>query len=198
MKRAVLLHLAGLFALLGGCGLLQPKPADPVRQALWEQRRAALGELAEWQAKGSASFVSDITGWSATYRWKQAGDRYDILLIAPLGQGRFMIQGDSAYVTVRDSKGGQFSGADPAAMLLESLKVEVPVLAMRYWLLGLPRPGSDYRVELDEQGRPQQLEQDAWRIDYSDYDADLPGKVLMLREPYRIKLSVRDWQSPRG
>lgn len=190
--------LTCVLLVLAACSALQPKPPDPERWRLWEARRAELAGIGQWQAKGSASFVSDITGWSATYRWKQIGDAYDILLIAPLGQGRFMIDGDPRSVTVRDSKGGRVVGDDPAAMLRERLKVEVPVLAMRYWVLGLPRPGEKFEVDLDAQGRPEQILQDGWRVDYGGYESTLPGKVLMLREPYRVKLSIRDWVTGRG
>jgi outer membrane lipoprotein LolB len=74
------------------------------------------------------------------------------------------------------------------------------VAALRYWVLGLPAPGTVASRTLDPRGRLAALEQSGWRIRFLDYGRqdgyELPGRVFAQKDGTRVRLVVGRWRLP--
>lgn len=169
--------------------------ADPERA--WEARRAELAALEQWRLTGRIAIRTEDEGWHATVDWRQDRRRYDIRLIGPLGQGAVRLHGLPGQVTLQ-TEDGRTTAADPERLLYRNLGWRVPVEALRYWVLGLPAPGSATDRELDRYGRLARLEQAGWRIEFREYERrdgyELPSRVFVNNHRARVRLVVGKWQ----
>ncbi|HKJ75730.1 MAG TPA: lipoprotein insertase outer membrane protein LolB [Gammaproteobacteria bacterium] len=192
------------FALVvGGCTTAPTREpaADPERA--WQARRADLAGLEQWRLTGRIAIRTEGEGWHATLDWRQDRRRYDIRLIGPLGQGTVRLQGGPGRVSLQ-TEDGQTTAADPEWLLYRNLGWRVPVEALRYWVLGLPAPGSARERELDRYGRLARLEQADWRIEFRDYERrggyELPSRIFVRNHRAQVRLVVGQWRlsQPQG
>lgn len=183
-------------ALLAGCaGVPSRTPAaDPERA--WAHHEAQLQGVQQWRLTGRLALRTADEGWHASLDWRQQADEYRMRLRAPLGSGSLQLQGDAAWVLLRTSDGEEAVSADPEGLLLEQLGWRVPVANLRYWVLGLPAPGTALR-KLDEFGHLARLWQNGWEIEFLDYGrvggVELPGKVFARRGDAEVRLVVGNW-----
>jgi len=110
------------------------------------------------------------------------------------------IQGDAAALRVQSSRGDDFTTTDPEDDFALHLHMPMPVLSMRYWLLGIPDPGAPYTKVADARGEPMSLEQRGWKVEYQEYtdvqSYSLPVRFTLTRGKVRIKVAVNDWTLP--
>jgi outer membrane lipoprotein LolB len=190
------LLLLPLLLLLGACSMAPSRPpaADP--EATWDAHRAAVLAVDEWRLNGRIGVRSDGSGWHASLFWHQDDGRYDIRIVAPLGQGSVRLVGDDRQVELTTGGGEQAVAANPSLLLHERLGWRVPVEALRYWAIGLPAPGSAAKT-LDDAGRLTGLYQAGWSIRFHDYrektGLELPGLVVASHPDAEVRLVVNDW-----
>lgn len=198
MRKLVILTCL-LFA--AGCETLAPRVEGPADPAAWQARRAWLETLAAWQLEGRVAIAAGDEGWTASLGWQQDGERLDVSFSGPLGVGSARIAGTPERLEVHTTDGEHFMTGDPERDLYLHLGWTAPLDRMPYWVLGLPGPGSDYQLEVDAAGRPVQLVQGEWTVDYIDYllldglppERALPRKIEMRRQDVRIRLVVGEW-----
>ena len=195
MRRLPLILCTTLLAmLLVACATTRQAATPPVATAPWDQRMLDLQRLASWQLAGRAAVAFGTQGWQASLDWRQSGDVAEVHLSGPLGIG--------AMVLKRTPEGLSLNGAPPSdavlAQLQDRLGFELPLDHLRYWLLGVPDPGSAFELKPNDQNRALQLTQDQWIIDYDRYmpvDADvLPAHLVLSREGVRVRIVVDHWQ----
>lgn len=128
--------------------------------------------------------------------WQHAPEHDTWLFIGPLGQGLARIETDAggARMTLAD---GRRVAADTAAELAESvLGVSAPFAELPRWVTARVREGAEVR-ELDVFGRPRQVIDRGWTIDYTEYAGngpdDLPRKIDIHRGDTRLRLIVDAW-----
>jgi outer membrane lipoprotein LolB len=184
-----------LVALLACCAALAacvtPHPA--LAPAPWEQRLADLQHANAWQLDGRAAVAVGTQGWQASLNWRQHGAATELHLAGPLGVG--------ALVLKATPEGVSLNGAPPSdavlAQLQDRLGFELPLDGLRYWLLGIPDPGTEFAMALNAQDRAQQLTQAGWTVDYDRYlpvNGDLlPARVVLSREGVRVRIAVDHW-----
>lgn len=185
-----------LLTLLASCAT-PPTPlvANP---AAWQARQTALSALSHWRTAGRIGVVSGQDGWHANFQWEQQSPDYRIDLSGPLGQGRVVVQGAADTVSVQTQDGQRWSAADADTVLEQSLGVQLPVNGLRYWIRGLPAPGSTPpQLQTDAQGRLTRLEQNGWIIEYASYTTvgslELPGRITARRSDLSVKLLIEQW-----
>lgn len=189
--------LSVLVVLLAGCAATpERKPVMPAAQA-WRLRRHELGALQTWTLSGRIAIQTPSEAWNASIYWSQTPARYRISVVGPLGSGSFRLDGDALGVVLQTPKDGAFSARDPDTLMEDVLGLRMPVSGLRYWILGLPAPGSTPRSVLDAYGRLSHLRQDGWQIDYRRYrqvhGLDLPDKVFLSNDHYDLRLVVSEW-----
>lgn len=186
-----------LALLLAGCSTSPPRPLPDDNQLAWQARQMQLAELDNWQLSGRLAIQTDHEGWHVKIDWTQQHQAYTIQLIAPLGQGAMRLQGDEHFVTLQTDDGESFSAPDPGALLQQRFGWRVPVVALRYWVLGLPAPGP-HEQQLDDYGRLTRLQQGEWEVQFPDYEnhsgVELPRRVFVNNHRAKVRLVVSEWQ----
>lgn len=190
----VLLMLAGCASVPGTA------PVGPPNEAAWQDRRAALMQLQDWDMQGRVGIVNGNDGGSGSMYWEQQGNTLQFDFHGPFGAGALDIHGDENALHVKSSRGDDFITTDPERDFTRLLRVPLPVLSMRYWVIGLPSPDTPFEKQVDSRGHLMTLTQRGWQISYQTYASfaghDLPTRVLIQRGEVRIKLAIEDWHVP--
>lgn len=175
------------------CSLL-PMKSEKSRLA-WEARRERLTAVDRFtlQARVSSGGVFGVKG---NLHWQQQGDVFRMRVAGPFGIGAASISGRGKQIEIRTPK-RTFTTEDPERDLQERLGWTFPVLHLRYWVLGVPAPGSAAEVEYDRDGRLLSLAQDDWTLEVAEYQSagslELPRKFEVANDEVRIKVVVDDW-----
>ena len=167
-------------------------PAAP-----WAQRLSSLRALAAWQLDGRAAVAVGTQGWQASLNWRQTGAAAEVQLAGPFGIGALSVK--------QTAQGLSLNGAPPndavTAQLQEKLGFELPLRPLRYWLLGVPDPGSPFVLVRNAQDRAQQILQADWMVEYDRYrpvNGDvLPAHLVLSRERVRVRIAVDTWEVSR-
>lgn len=174
--------------LLGGCA---STPVEPL------QRRAAEAAQSPFAFNGRVATKHDGERSSAGVRWTHRGAEDEILLLAPLGRTVARIHGDANGVELR-TPNGYYAAHDAEALTEEVLGWHLPMAGMRYWVLGLPEPGSPVDVELAPNGQVSVMHQNGWEIRYLRYALEtpdsLPLRLSLQRHGMEIQLFIDEWE----
>lgn len=175
-------------------------PDDP----RWHARVAALGKLDQWDLRGRLALTMGKEGWTINLRWQHAPDRRQIDLNGPFGQGHVRLVEDKNGARLTDSELTDHYAPDAEQLLWETTGWRLPVKGLAWWVRGLPMPEPDSRMQLDAQGRLQQLRQQGWQVKYLAYarsgEQDLPRSLLLyhpangIRPAVQVRLAVSQWQ----
>jgi outer membrane lipoprotein LolB len=184
-----------LLLLAGGCATVAP----PAPAGGWPERRAALQSLDDWALDGRIAVAAGEDGFSGGVDWVQAGERADIVLSGPMGGDAMTIRVDGARaaVTVR---GEELAEADGEALFARHFGGErsLPIAQMRYWLVGVPAPGSPHEETLGADQRLAALAQSGWKVRYDRYEAvgalALPARMELTSAGLRLRVAVSRWQ----
>lgn len=196
------LVIGGLLLLAGCASVPGIAPSGPPNEAAWQAHRARLTTLSDWDLQGRIGVINGKDGGSGSMDWKQQGDRVTFDFRGPFGAGALEVRGDDQALWVRSSRGDDFITTNPERDFAEILHVPLPVLSMRYWMLGLPDPHSDFSKRVDEKGELVTLTQRGWQVEYQSYAVfdgyDLPTRLLIQRAPVRIRIAINQWQAGRA
>lgn len=196
-----------LLVLLSACQTLPPRApavagAEPPEQ-VFAARQARIAGVGDWTLRGRGAVSAAGRGWSGALHWRQRGPVMDLRFIAPLGAGTLRLTGTDEAMRVRGSDGTDFITADPATHLAATIGAPLPVAALRWWVLGVPEPGSgEHQVELDIAGRPTTMRQAGWTVDYERYveldSVPLASKVTAVNGDLRMRFMIEDWTAGDG
>lgn len=197
-RRNLLLLLLPLALLVGAC-TTTPRPLPDDREEAWERMRARLEGLAGWRAEGRLAVKTGNEGGQARFAWREYGSgRFSLRLSGPWGQGAARLEGVSGSVELQAADGRRFAGPDARNLLLSVYGWDIPVDALRRWLIGLPTGGSSH--ELDRFGRVASLQWRGWSLDYRRYrqrnDLDLPALLVARRDDdeVELRLAIDHWR----
>ncbi|HEY5702827.1 MAG TPA: lipoprotein insertase outer membrane protein LolB [Gammaproteobacteria bacterium] len=195
---------SGLFLLvilLTGCAV---SPIQTTMVAIddpaWELRRTALADLQRWSLKGRMALRTDKESWTVTLHWENEVDRFQLRMIAPLGQGTWQLTGNRDLVALTTDDNQTYEAADSESLLRQTLGWEIPLEGLEYWVRGMPQPNKPFdRILLDSEARMVDLKQSGWEIKIERYQKvrgmDLPGKISMFNPHFSVKLVIQDWQT---
>jgi outer membrane lipoprotein LolB len=194
------IQLALLVLLVPGCATLPPEsePSADGRR-LFRDREVEIESLSNWTFNGRVSVKADDEGWTARIRWDQKGERYDIRVVAPFGQGTFLITGSPGAVVLTDRDGVTHSAAAPEQLLDRELGWTLPLTGLLYWVRGItdPEAAIDHML-LDDEARLRDLQQSGWRISVLDYRPverlQLPARMFMLSDRLEVRLAIQQWR----
>ena len=178
---------------LSACVTTRPLPPS----AKWDPRVSELQNAGDWQLDGRAAVALGTQGWQATLNWRQADNIAEVHLAGPFGIG--------ALVLKQTPEGLSLNGAPPSdavmAQVEEKLGFDPPIDNLRYWLLGVPNPGSTYDVSRNDQDRAKTLNQAGWSIAYDRYmpvAGDLlPARLVLSRDAVRVRIIIDHWDWPK-
>ena len=184
--------------------------ARPVREALppiagspeahQAQREAGLATRTQWSLQGRVALSNGRDGGSGRIDWSQDAARYAVSLSAPITRQSWRLSGDGQGAQLEGLEGGTRFGADPAELLREATRWEIPVTALSSWVRGL-RASGDHgpaRVQFGDDGRLSRIEQGGWTIDYSGWQGgtagvELPSRLNARRGDASVRLVIDSW-----
>jgi outer membrane lipoprotein LolB len=139
-------------------------------------------------------------GFNARLRWTQDGKQTRMSLDGPLGAGGVKVTANGSTVSIVTSHGEHLDNDAARAELAKSLGFDPPLDSLRYWILGVPAPGSPSQETVDaQQQRLAGLQQSGWEIVYTDYMSVggewLPSKLTVQRQGIRLRVIVDGWDS---
>lgn len=187
-----------MLALLAGCVSAPSRPpllADTGAQSV---REAALAAQPDWGFRGRVALSQGGNGGNAGIRWRQHGSDFEIELSAPVTRQSWRLRSEAGRMSLEGLEGGRREGGDAEALLLEATGWRIPVTALSAWARGARGPGPS-ELGMDPAGRPAQLAQDGWTIEYLDWFAGtppLPRKLYARKADASVRLVVEEWESP--
>ena len=167
--------------LLAGCASLPPPPMparDALRDFALDGRFALRVSRPDQPAQSSAGRLS----------WIHQQDSDRIQLANPLGYAVAEIETSPGRSRLRTANGQIHEASDPETLLESVTGQRLPLSRLPGWLLGRGE-----QINRDTQGRPAQLREAGWQVDYS-YDSDAPDALpsrLNIRYPEEIELKLR-------
>lgn len=182
------LVLLGILAACASHRVAPPRPTTP-----YAQRMIDLQNIQRWQLDGRVAVKVDTQGWTATLAWKEDGPSAEARLAGPFGIGSLVI--------AESPDGLSLNGEPPsdavAQQLREKLGFDLPLSALRYWLLGVPDPNTQFELVRNDQDRAAHLTQYDWNVDFDKYvtagDDLLPGHVELNRGRIRVRIVIDSW-----
>jgi outer membrane lipoprotein LolB len=188
-------------ALQAGCASMPETPPPVANPALvWQQRRDELSRIAYWHLTGRVAVTKGNEAWNINLDWLQQGNDYQIMLNGPFGAGAVQLIGNADGVELRDSDHHTYYADKPGALLEERTGVSMPVVGLRYWILGLTTPKQKQAPKLDPQGRLAYLEDNHWRVKFRRYTdvkgLQLPDKIFISKpeQAIHVRLVVDTWK----
>jgi len=172
---------------------VRPPPPPPAAALPWAQRCLDLQRAGDWRLDGRVAAVIGDTGWQASLTWSQAAEVSELRLAGPLGVGAQVLRLSAAGLVVNGAPAGDAA----VAALQAKLGFQLPLAPLRYWLLGVPQPGTPFILVRNADDRAEHLEQDGWSIAYDRYLAAagdrLPQRLVLTRGDVRVRLIVDRW-----
>lgn len=194
-----LLSLILVSFLLTACLPPPAKQAASNQKLDWSARNKQLSAIAKWNINGGVAVKQNDKGFTASLEWEQqANQRYVIHMFGPLGGGSMKLTGQPGQVTMTTAKNETFHASSAQALLAEQTGWRLPIENMRYWIRGIPAPGTQAQPRFDQYKHVTQLKQQGWTIDYQRYTAvngiDLPSKMTITRSPLRVRVVIKSWK----
>ncbi len=199
-RKVLSVFFTGL-ALFGLSGCASAPRVSLMPQFDWSERQQQLAQLQRWSFSGRLA-VKDANNesWSASLRWQQDGDSYDIQLSGAFGQGAARLFGHDGYAVIEMAEHSALTADSAEALMQQQLGWHMPVQGLKFWLLGMPGPNSVGQHAFNEVGRLESLQQSGWQVRYRDYlDVDgleLPRKLELENPRLRARLVIDSWQLP--
>ena len=188
-----------LIPILASCASISEQLLD--RPEDWEARLQQHQQIEDWTIRARLGVQSETDGGSFDVFWQQVADAYEIRLIAPMGQGAVLINGDSNGVKISLADGRTEYSNDADELFSSMTGLSLPVNGLQDWLRGMPIQGEEIQyISWNEPGQLYKLEQSGWQVEMSRYkavaDYELPHAFYLEREDQpelSVRLLVREW-----
>jgi len=147
--------------------------------------------LDSWQFEGRAAVKSASDSGNFDIVWRHKSDEDSLHLSGFLGQGAVAIKVAGDRIEIDRGDGHPEISDRPDELLERQLGFSVPVGALRYWVLGLPRAQEYFEPDVDG------FRQGGWTVRYSQWmkaaGHDMPRKIAVNNEKLKLKLVIDQW-----
>lgn len=185
--------------LLAACAPMQVKQhaGTAADEAAQQAREVALGGRAHWSLAAHIGVSNERDSGSGELDWRQDGEAYSFTVRAPVTGKTWKLSGDDGYARLEGIEPNPIEARDAEKLLQERVGWDVPLAALRAWVLGLRAPAAPARVSYAESGLPARIEQSGWNVEYRDWytdrDPPLPKRVFAARGATRVKLAIENF-----
>ncbi len=173
----------------------RPVPGSGMGQA---EREARLALQPDWSFNGRVAVSDGGNAGNARIEWRQAGQDFDIRLIAPITGQSWQLRRTGAEVSLQGLDGGPRTGADAEALLHQATGWRLPVSDMAAWVRGSrATPGAELQAGPD--GLPNTLSESGWSVEYrawNQQELPLPTKLFARKGQASLRLVIDRWTSP--
>ena len=176
------------------------KEQTTIEPAGWVVEQQIRQQIKAWEIRGRLGVQTESNGGTLDIIWKQSDDDYSIRLMAPLGAGTYLVQGDSGFAEIRFPNGEKKIVNNVNDVFTSTLEVDLPVNALKDWIRGLPaKTLSVDDINWNEQGLLNKIKQSGWNIEMKKYSGKkilLPHAIYLSRDDnieLDIRLLLRQW-----
>ena len=170
------------------------EPAD------WKAEQQKRQQINNWEIRGRLGVQTETTGGSMDIIWKNADQDYSIRLIAPLGAGSYLVQGNSDYAEIRFPDGQTDIVSNIDVIFTSIFEIDLPASAVKDWIRGLPSKALTVeQISWNEQGLLAKLKQSGWNVEMNKYKGDkilMPHAIYLSRDgddELDVRLALRQW-----
>ncbi|USE35146.1 lipoprotein insertase outer membrane protein LolB [Endozoicomonas sp. SCSIO W0465] len=189
------------FLILSGCASRTvdsgSQVSDEEKEQRWQRHQERLGQIKSWEMTGRLNMRVPGQSGTMSLDWRQRGDEYMLFLDGPLGVSVASVSGNRQGVSVTASDETRY-GPSPEMLLYSLTGWQFPVSNLRYWIRGLPAPGSNALIQLNNLGYPEKIEQQGWMVVYQKYGLGssqrLPAQLIVSRGNVQLSLVINNWQ----
>ena len=197
-----LLHVFSfmILAFLAGCSTVKRLPDVPEsqRQQLWLEHQERIQSFEKWSFTGRLGLRIPKRSGSMSIEWLQNDQQYTIYIDGPFGVSLAHIEGNEQLVSALVPDGDRVVGRTPEYLMYQLTGWDLPVSNLKYWVRGLPAPGNDAQISLNNAGIPEKISQQGWNIEYLRFDdgngVSIPSRIRASSGDIQITLIVSDWQ----
>jgi outer membrane lipoprotein LolB len=199
--RAGLAPFVVIALALAGCAPATVR--GPLPDARAAARAESLARIPAWGFDGRIAV--SIGGRAGTGRidWRQDGESFVIQVRAPVAGESWQLSGDASLAQLDGLGAEPRLGPDADALLAREVGWPIPLGAIRDWVRGQPH-GSHARVRRDADGRPIEIVESGWRIEYRAWQPaahglpDMPTRIVARRGDDDVRVSVAGWRIGSG
>lgn len=196
---------------LVACSHLPQPPIDNQPSAIQNQaviaRNLTLKPVTQFSLEAKLAVQYAGKGYTARMTWAHQAQTDVMQIFSPLGQQVALIERFADGVQLTDQQGKRHQASDIGQLTEQLLGWRLPLSGLSAWVLGLPHAQTPHEALYWADGTPQQLWQDEWKIDYTDYQAatlpasstqplietQFPHQLLLQHEGVRLKLVIQNW-----
>ena len=191
-----------LVAMVSACAPPKKISLTVPNQHQWQQHQQQVAAISRWNISGRMAIETESNGGQVDIFWRQTqNDTYDIRMIAPFGGGTSVLTSRPDGVVFTGSDGERMVEKNADRLMARVDGWQFPVSGLRYWILGVPAPGNDFKlINWNEQGYVNLMEQDGWRIEMLSYQQQgvytLPKKIFISRldrDDLSVRMVIRQW-----
>ena len=185
--------------LLVGCAPLPVRlhETTPAAQVAQETRERELASRTQWTVVAHLGVSNGRDAGSGELEWRQDGEAYNFIVRAPVTGKTWRLAGDAHRAVLEGVDAQPSEDSDAERLLHDHVGWDVPIGALRAWVLGLRAPATAASIRYNDMNLPALLEQDGWKVEYLDWFTDrtpaLPRRVFATRGQTRVKLAIETW-----
>jgi len=151
----------------------------------------------EFQLQGRIALRYGNEGGSARIDWRHAPAADDLFVTNPMGQGIARISRQAEQVKLVTADGKDYEAKDAESLTERVLGWRLPLAGLPDWVRGRPVPGRPAQVKKDDNGRPKEIAQDDWNVEYTAWQGELPSRLTLSRTGIQIRLVVDQWTNAK-
>lgn len=212
MTRHFLFSLGLGFAslLLVSCAMLEQQAAEeePVvvikreasEPAGWTVEKQKRSQVSIWEIRGRLGIQTSTNGGTLDIIWKESNEEFSIRLIAPMGAGTHLIQGNDQFAEILFPDGKREIINNIDEVLASVLEIDLPVSAVKDWVRGLPAHSLPIeKISWNRQGLIEKVEQSGWNVEMKKYLGNtilMPHTIFVSRDnndELDVRLALRQW-----
>lgn len=193
-----------VFVTLVSCATVKQqaatKPEVSVVEVAWVAEQKKREQIKIWEVRGRLGVQTETNGGSMDIIWKQSGEDFSIRLIAPLGAGSYLIQGDNEVIEIRYPDGNKEIIDNIDDVFASTLEVDLPVTVIKDWIRGLPAHAlSVEKISWNKLGLLHKTKQAGWNVEMTKYTGKktpMPHAIYISRDDnidLDIRLVLRQW-----
>ena len=170
---------------------------EPSAKLAYQKRSIEMNSVQSWSMSGKLSIDDGKDGGSGKLSWSVKDKDSLMSFRGALGKASWQLESRPGFAQLKKSNGDITQAKSVEELLQSELGWAIPVDSLRSWALGVAAPGEPDSLSLDDAGRVIAMQQDGWQINYSRYrefgSFELPGRMDVVRDQYRLKMAVANW-----
>lgn len=165
-----------LGGLLTGCASEPRAPLPRHLHRAWEAHAARMRAITHFTLSAEGGIRAGGHGGTLMLRWTLVPQASQIGGYGPFGRLIFRLRVNSSGARLQTER-GRFQGPNAGALLARMTGWRLPVSGLRFWILGIPAPGTPVHDRMNRFGLLASLKQAGWSVRYRRYSQTRWGRL---------------------